>query len=111
MVYVTGDVVRAGGFVLNERENMSALEALTLAGGLDHYAAPQHARILRRSSSGSDRSEIAIDLQKVLAGSAEDVALHPNDILFVPNSTPKRAAIRAMEAAIEAGTGIAIWRR
>jgi len=54
MVYVTGQVMRAGGFVLNERESMSVLEALALAGGTDGFAAPQHSRILRRSSHSRD---------------------------------------------------------
>jgi len=111
MIYVAGEVARAGGFVLNERESMSVLEALALAGGADHYASPQHSRILRRSSTGEDRTEIPVDLRKVLDGKAEDIALRPDDILFVPNSTPKRAAIRAIEAAVQAGTGVAIWRR
>lgn len=111
MIYVTGQVARAGGFVLNERENMSVLEALSLAGGADRLAAPQYSRILRRSSTGQDRIEIAVDLKKVLAGKAEDVAMRPDDILFVPDNVPKRATVRAVEAAIQAATGVVIWRR
>ncbi len=111
MVYVTGQVMRAGGFVLNERESMSVLEALTLAGGSDRFAAPQHSRILRRSAPGQDRTEIAVDLKKVIEGKAEDIALRPDDILFVPDNVSKRASVRAMEAAIQAATGVLIWRR
>ncbi len=111
MVYVTGQVMRAGGFVLNERESMSVLEALALAGGADRFAAPQHSRILRRSSAGQDRTEIAVDLKKVIEGKAEDIALRPDDILFVPDNVSKRASVRAMEAAIQAATGVLIWRR
>jgi len=110
MVYVIGQVQRSGGFVLNERENISALKALSLAGGLDRAASPQHSRILR-SAGGSNRLEITLDLKKILAGKAPDVPLQPEDILFVPASTPKKAAIRAAEAAVQIGTGIIIWRR
>ena len=39
MVYVVGEVSRTGGFILNERESMSLLEALSLAGGLNREAA------------------------------------------------------------------------
>jgi hypothetical protein len=39
------------------------------------------------------------------------VQLNADDILFIPNSQPKRAAARAAEAAIQLGTGIVIWRR
>jgi hypothetical protein len=46
-----------------------------------------------------------------MAGKAEDFTLHPNDILFIPTSTAKRAGLRAVEAAIYATTGVIIWRR
>jgi polysaccharide export outer membrane protein len=111
MVYVTGQVQRSGGFVLNERETLSVLQALILAGGLNPAASPQNSRILRPSPGASNRTELAVDLKKILAGKAQDLPLQPEDILFVPASTPKKAAIRALEAAIQVGTGIVIWRR
>lgn len=111
MVYVTGQVVRSGAFVLNERESMTALQALALAGGCDRAASPQNARILRAVPGQAARVEIAIDLRKVLANRGEDIAMKANDILVVPNNVPKQAALRAIEAAIQTGTGIAIWRR
>jgi hypothetical protein len=44
-----------------------------------------------------------------MTGKAEDLALRPNDILFVPDSTAKKAGIRAIEAAIQTATGVVIW--
>lgn len=111
MVYVTGTVMRAGGFVLRERESISVLQALSLAGGLDRGAAPQNARILRVQEGSSSRLEMAVDLKKILISKAQDVPLQKDDILFVPASAPKKAAIRAIEAALQVGTGIAIYRR
>ena len=111
MVYVVGEVVRTGGFILNERESMSLLEALSLAGGLNHEASPQSARILRIKRGNTDRTEIPVNLKKVLAGQARDAQLLPEDILFIPGSAAKRASLRAVEAAIQMGTGIVVWRR
>lgn len=111
MLYVTGQVKRPGGFVLNNRESLSVLQALSLAGGLDATASPKNARILRRPQPGSERLEIAVDIRRLLAGTQPDVPLQAEDILFVPNSAPKRAALRAVEAAIQVGTGVVIWRR
>lgn len=111
MVYVTGQVVRSGGFVLNERETLSVLQALSLAGGLGSTASPQNSRILRPALGAAGRAEIAVDLKKILAGKAQDLPLQAEDILFVPGSAPKKAAIRAIEAAIQIGTGVVIWRR
>lgn len=111
MVYVTGQVQRSGGFVLNERETISVLQAITLAGGLDRSASPQNARILRAGGDAVGRAEMQVDLKKILAGQAQDVPLQPEDILFVPSSVPKKAALRALETAIQVGTGVVIWRR
>jgi polysaccharide export outer membrane protein len=111
MVYVTGQVQKAGGFVLNERENITVLKALSLAGGLDRTASPQHARILRAVANAGDRQEIAVNLGPLLEGRDPDISMQPEDILFVPSSAPKKVALRALEAAIQLGTGIVIWRR
>lgn len=111
MIYVIGQVMRSGGFVLNERESMSALQALALAGGLDRAASPQNARVLRAAANAPSRLELPVDLKKILDSRAEDVPLKADDILFIPASAPKKAALRAIEAAIQAGTGLVIWRR
>jgi polysaccharide export outer membrane protein len=111
MVYVIGQVTRAGGFVLNDRETLTALQALSLAGGLERTARPQHARILRSSAGEESRSEIPVNLKKILDGRTPDIPMQPDDILFVPTNVPQKAALRALEAAVQAGTGIVIWRR
>ena len=86
MVYVIGEVDRAGGFVLRERESVSVLQALALAGGLGRSPAMKKARILRPDEEGGDKLEIALDLKSIMAGSATDVELRQDDILFVPRS-------------------------
>ena len=110
-VYVVGAVQRAGGFVLKEREEGSVLQALSLAGGLDRNAAPARARILRAASGGLERSELPIDLKRIMAGKSADVPLRPDDVLFVPRSGAKIAAGKVAEAALRAMTGVIIWRR
>lgn len=110
MIYVIGEVLKTGGYVLNDRENMSLLEALSLAGGVNRTASPSHARILR-AKSGSQREEIPVDLKKIFEGKGKDFELRAQDILFVPSSESKRASLRALEAAIQVGTGLVIWRR
>ena len=111
LVYVMGQVRRPGGFVLRQRESLSALQALSMAEGLDRAASPQNARILRTVADSQQRTEIYVDLRKILMGKSGDVPLMPNDVLFIPNSVPKSAMIRGLEAAIQVGTGVAIYRR
>jgi len=109
VVYVVGNVKRAGGFPLGGKPDISVLQALALAEGLDPRAAPQRARILRRSNGGEQ--QIVVDLKKILAGKAEDLTLHPNDILFVPSSAAKTVATRTIEAAIQMGTAALIFAK
>lgn len=110
MVYVVGEVGHAGGFVLKDRKTMPALQALAMAGGLLRTASPGKAKILRLEPGNAERKETAVDLKRVLQGKATDVELSPDDILFIPSSAPKRAAVRAAEAIIQTATGVVIWR-
>ncbi|MDQ6700910.1 MAG: hypothetical protein M3Z36_12090, partial [Acidobacteriota bacterium] len=57
------------------------------------------------------RVELMVNLKQIMSGKAEDIALRSNDILFVPNSAARSAALRTLEAAIQMGTGVVIWRR
>ena len=111
LIYVIGEVQKSGGFPLNEQDSITVLQALSLAGGLDKTASPRGSKILRAAPGKPKRDEIAVNVKAILDGKAPDVPLKPEDILFVPNSQPKRAAARAAEAAIQIGTGVVIWRR
>jgi len=111
MVYVIGDVGRPGGYVLDESSStLSVLQALALAGGVNKTAKASQGRILRRGDNGPQRTETRINVAKILSDKAPDVELQADDILFVPNSAAKNAGARALEAAIDIGTGVAIWR-
>jgi len=46
----------------------------------------------------------------MLSGKRDDVQMKPEDILFVPNSLSKNASLRAIETAIQLGTGLAVFR-
>jgi len=109
MVYVAGEVKKPGGYVLGESDSISVIQALSLAEGVVQTADTKNARIIRHR--GDQRVEIALDISKVLKGKSEDLRLQGQDILFIPDSSGKKVAIRAIEAAIQTGTGIAIWHR
>jgi polysaccharide biosynthesis/export protein len=110
LIYVTGDVKKSGGFILGEKQNMSVLQAISMAEGLGTAPDTKHAKILRMTPGADKRSEIPVDLKTILQGKGQDVPLQGNDILFVPDSTGKKFAMRALEAAIQTGTGVAIYR-
>ena len=110
VVYVTGGGVKqAGGFVLEDRESVTVLQAIAMAQGLSGSAARADARIIRRKPDGS-RDEIPVNLKKVLKGKSPDPEMQANDILFVPDSAEKIALKRGVEAAVATVSGVLIWR-
>ena len=111
IVYVVGEVHKPGGFVLKSNENISVLQALALAEGMTHTASGKHARIIRTDAKTEARSEIPINLSRILAGHAVDPFLQPKDILFIPNSAGKAALFRGAEAAVSIAGGVIIYRR
>lgn len=110
LVYVVGDVKKAGGFILAEREHISVLQALSLAEGVDRTADSQHAKILRLQPGQEQRREITVNVKKIFEGSSKDVPMQAGDILFMPSSTAKKVGIRSVDAIIQMAVGIAIWR-
>jgi polysaccharide biosynthesis/export protein len=109
LVYVIGEVKRAGGFVVQERRTISGLHALAMAEGFTEIAAPQRATIIRQLKDG-ERIEIAADLKEILNGTKTDVELLPDDILFVPTSTAKNVVRTTLQTAISAVTSAIIYR-
>jgi len=110
LVYVTGEVKKSGGFILGEHESMSVLQAVSLAEGLGQTADKKHAKILRLNPGSDQRVEIAVNLQGIYEGKSGDVPMQGYDILFVPGNASKKVALRVIEAAIQTGTGVAIYR-
>jgi protein involved in polysaccharide export with SLBB domain len=103
-------VSKPGGYtVSNDRAQLTALKVLSLAGGLNRTAKSDHAVIVRTDGTGQQR-EVEVDLKKVMRFQEEDVRLRPSDILYVPNSTGKQAAIRFAELSLAIGTGVLIYR-
>jgi polysaccharide export outer membrane protein len=110
IVYVLGAVSKPGGYtVTNDRAQLSTLKVLSLAGGLDKTAKSDHAVIVRKDATGQQQ-QVDVDLKKIMKLESEDVQLRPSDILYIPRSTAKQAAIRAAEIVTAVGTGVLIYR-
>jgi polysaccharide export outer membrane protein len=111
IVYVVGAVERPGGFTLqNDGEQMSVLRVIALAQGMKPSAKPNEAVIIRKDVATGKKTEMEVNLNKIMQRKAEDVHLVANDILFVPDSTGKRALRRTGEVALGLTTGIVILR-
>ena len=104
LIYIAGDVAKSGALPLEERSTMSIMEALSTTGGVTKTADTKRARILRTVPGSAIRDQLPVDIAKIMKGKAEDPELRAGDILVVPSSNMKKAAQRALEAAIQAGT-------
>jgi polysaccharide export outer membrane protein len=104
LVYVVGEVGRPGPLPLNRGDSISVMEAVSSTGGILRTAAPDHARILRQVAGDQKRTEVNIDLKRIMQGKADDLPLLAGDILVVPDSSGKRVTSRAIEAMIQLGT-------
>ena len=109
IVYVMGAVEKPGGFVIKDQEQMTVLRAISLASGFGRHSSPQKARVIRQYEGV--KREIPIRIKDVIEGSEEDLNLQANDILYIPDSRAKSAISRSIEAMIQVGTGVAIFRR
>jgi polysaccharide export outer membrane protein len=107
IVYVVGDVVRPGGFLIENNDRLTVLQSIALAQGANRTAALQRAKVMRKKSA--DRQEVPVDLKRMLAGKIPDVQVEDGDILFVPSSAAKTATYRGVEGALGA-IGAVIYR-
>ena len=89
IVYVLGEVTRPGGYVLNSTGGITVLQVVAAAGGPTHLASAGKTRLLRRTETGFQ--EQGVNLKKLLRGKTGDLAVHDQDILFIPTSGVKTA--------------------
>jgi polysaccharide export outer membrane protein len=101
--FVLGNVKKPGAFVEEGGTEATVLKALAMAEGLLPYAA-KRAYIYRREASGS-KSEIPIELGKMMDRKEPDVPLLANDILYIPDAKGTRAAMLTMEKILLYGSG------
>jgi polysaccharide biosynthesis/export protein len=84
MVYVLGEVGHVGAFDLQEKDSISVIQAIVMAGGLTQSANSKNVIILRPVTNTSRRAEIPVDLQRILKGEDRDRPLLPNDVMYIP---------------------------
>jgi polysaccharide biosynthesis/export protein len=112
IVYVLGPGIAApGGYVLQGHgQDVTVLRVVALARGLTGFAKADDAVILRANPATGKRDEIPVHIKKIEKNKIPDVLVKSNDILYIPDSTGKKALARAGQAAIGIGTSVAIYR-
>jgi polysaccharide biosynthesis/export protein len=109
IVYVVGNVNRAGAYVLDGRQTLTVEEIMGLAGGSGRAAAIKRVQLVR-SIDGGGKEMIIIPVNLIYKGKAPDVALRDGDILYVPTSTAKLVAEQVITSAISVSSSIAVYK-
>lgn len=109
IVYVLGNVNKAGGFVLDGHDTLTAEKVMSLAGGTGRAAALKKVQLVRSMSDGR-KEMITVPLDRIINGKAPDIALKDGDILFVPTSTGRLATQQALTSALGIGTAVTIYK-
>jgi polysaccharide biosynthesis/export protein len=85
VVYVLGDVSKPGGYPMTtNNSSMTVLQAIALAGYANHTAAVGNSKLVRETPAGVQ--EIDLHVGAMQKGKLPDVALLPDDVVYVPFS-------------------------
>lgn len=85
IVYVLGDVARPGGYTMtNNDAQLTALQLIARAGGTNHSAVPSRAKLIHKR--GDAYIEEPLPLSAMQKGKCPDLALQPDDIVWIPFS-------------------------
>jgi polysaccharide biosynthesis/export protein len=92
-VYVLGDVGRPGGYPMTNNDGtLTVLQAIAAAGGTASSAVPSHTRLIRRTSVGGYQSD-PVPFSAMQKGKKPDIQLQSGDIVYVPFSYLRNAAL------------------
>jgi polysaccharide export outer membrane protein len=110
VVYILGDVNRPGGIAMVTNDsNLSALQALSLAGGTPPSAVPSHARLIRKQADGS-HVDIPLQLSAMQKGKQPDMQLQADDIVYVPFSYARNMAAVGASSLVSSTSSAAIYK-
>ena len=106
MVYMMGDVTRPGGYPINTNDaRLSVLQAIAMAGSANKTSVLSHVRLIR--TTGQGEVELPVHLDAIQKGKQPDIALKPDDIVYVPFSWMKNVAMSSSSiAATTAGAAV-----
>jgi len=112
-IFVTGNVQKPGPFPIRDKEPVTVLRALALAGGALNFSL-RYAYVYRKEDATGGRSEIQVPLRDILKRRASDFVLQPEDTLYIPLDDKKKNTVAVVDKitgfGIATATGLIVWR-
>lgn len=90
-VYAVGAFRFQGAYSLKNTSPTTVVQLMAQAGGIGYEGERNNASIIR--TEGTSQYVMNVRISDILKGKSTDIALQPNDILFVPTN-PMKAAIK-----------------
>jgi polysaccharide export outer membrane protein len=108
IVYLLGNVGHPTGVYMNEDGKISLMEALSQGGSPLPTSALRNVMIFRKNSDQYTR--LHVNLGKIIKGKEPDIALKPEDVIWVPFSYGKNLLVNgaAIVAAVSSATATGI---
>jgi polysaccharide export outer membrane protein len=107
VVYVLGDVSKPGGYPMNTNNSkMTVLQAIAMAGYANHTAAISKSKLVRETPTGVQ--EIDLPVGAMQKGKTPDIALLPDDVVYVPFSFMRNIGVNG-SGILASATSAAIY--
>jgi polysaccharide export outer membrane protein len=110
-IFVVGNVKKPGAFPIRDGSDESVLKMIALAEGLTQFAS-KIAYVYRRDDKGV-KTEIPIELDKIMQRKSPDVTLLVDDLLYIPDNKTRRATMTVLDRTAmfgaSVGSGLLIW--
>ncbi|WP_158823665.1 polysaccharide biosynthesis/export family protein [Granulicella sp. S156] len=107
VVYVLGDVSKPGGYPINTNDSkMTVLQAIALAGYANHTAAVGRSKLVRKTPTGVEQIDLPVGAME--KGKTKDIALLPDDVVYVPFSALRNVMVNG-SSILASATSAAIY--
>jgi polysaccharide biosynthesis/export protein len=107
IIYVLGNVIRPGGFLLDRRTTLTFTEALALAQGPSEYGSITNAVVLHSAQPNSQPTQV--NLKMILKARSPDIQMQAGDIIWVGDSAFRNIGRLAIETILATASGVAIY--
>jgi polysaccharide export outer membrane protein len=109
-VYMLGDVSKPGGYEHTTNDGkVTVLQAVALAGGVQHTGSANKAHLLRKLPDGTVTDQ-KINISAMEAGKVKDFDLLPDDIIYIPYSYIRQIGVSGAENLFAVAATAAVYR-
>jgi polysaccharide export outer membrane protein len=107
IVYVLGEVGRPGGFLIDRHNNVTVMQALALAEGIQSGASIKKAAILRGTADSPQL--IPVNIAKILKLESPDIPVQGGDVLYIYGSLTRGLGRSVIQTVLATASAAAIY--